>query len=386
MKNFEFYNPVRILFGKGKISEIDLHVPAKGKIMLCYGGGSIHKNGVYQQVVAALGDRDYIEFGGILPNPELEYLQPAVEIVKKEEVTYLLAVGGGSVIDATKFIAAAARFEGDDAWSILSESSEVKSAIPFGVVLTLPATGTEMNGNSVITKAETKDKLAFSSPYVLPQFSVLDPEITYSLPEKQVVNGVIDAFVHVMEQYLTYPGEAPVQDAYAESLLKILIEEGAKAYANKEPDYSNRANIMWAATNALNHFLSMGVPTDWSTHVLGHELTALHGMDHAVTLAIVLPGVMKAMKEQRKEKLLQYAEQIWGLTGFDHNLIIDEAIRNTEQFFVSLGVKVNLSDYGIGKETIDLILQRFSSRGMTYLGRCEDVHLNDVKSILESRL
>lgn len=386
MNNFEFYNPVRILFGKGKISEIDKHIPLKGKIMLCYGGGSIHKNGVYNQVVAALGDRDFIEFGGILPNPEFEFLLPAIEIVKREKIEFMLAVGGGSVIDAAKFIAAAAKFEGQNPWTILSESADVKSALPIGVVLTLPATGTEMNGNSVITKAETQDKLAFSSPHVLPQFSVLDPELTYSLPKKQVVNGVIDAFIHVIEQYLTYPSNAPVQDAYAESLLNVLKDEGSKAFKLEKPDYNNRANIMWAATNALNHFLSMGVQTDWSTHVLGHELTALHGLDHAVTLAIVLPGVMEAMKEQRKERLLQYAENVWGLTGFDHNLVIEESIRNTEQFFIDLGMKVRLSDYDLGQETIEKILERFKSRGLTYLGRCEDVHLDHVREILESRL
>ncbi len=386
MKNFEFFNPVRILFGKGKISDITSYIPSKSKIMLCYGGGSILKNGVYRQVVDALGDRSFIEFGGIMPNPKYEYLLPAVDIVRKEDVDFLLAIGGGSVIDAAKFISAAARFNGNDSWKIFSESAAVNSAIPIGVVLTLPATGSEMNGNSVITKAETKEKLPFSSPFVLPQFSVLDPEVTYSLPKTQVANGVIDAFIHVMEQYLTYPSNALIQDAYAESLLNILKEEGQKAYELEEPDYDNRANIMWAATNALNHFLSMGVSTDWSTHALGHELTALHGLDHAVTLAIVLPGVMAAMKEQRRDKLLQYAKNIWGLTGSDHSRIIDEAIQKTEQFFQSLGVKVRLSDYNIGKETIDKIIERFNSRGLTYISRCEDLHLDHVRVVMESRL
>ncbi|MCK5821249.1 MAG: iron-containing alcohol dehydrogenase [Bacteroidales bacterium] len=386
MDNFELYNPVRILFGRGKISEIDTHIPSKGKIMFCYGGGSIHKNGVYQQIVNALGEREYIEFGGIMPNPEYEFLLPAIEIVKKEKIDFLLAVGGGSVIDAVKFIAAAANFEGSDPWTILSESSSVKSAISIGVVLTLPATGTEMNGNSVITKKETHDKLAFSTPFVLPKFSILDPELTYSLPQNQVINGVIDAFIHVIEQYLTYPSDAPVQDAYAESLMNILKDEGQKAYTLEKPDYNNRASIMWSATNALNHFLSMGVKTDWSTHLLGHELTALHGLDHAVTLAIILPGVMEAMKEQRKEKLLQYAENVWGLTGIDHNSVIEESILKTEQFFKDLGVKVRLSDYDIGQETIERILERLNSRGLTYLSRCSDVHLDHVRDILESRL
>jgi len=386
MKNFEFFNPVRVLFGKGTIASIDKYVPKGVKIMLCYGGGSIQKNGVYEQVIKALGDRDYVEYGGIMPNPEMEYLMPAVEIIKRDEIQFVLAVGGGSVVDAVKFIVAAAKFDKGDPWEILSEGALVESAVDFGVVLTLPATGTEMNGNSVITKAATKEKFAFGSPEVFPKFSVLDPEVTYSLPMNQVVNGVADAFVHVMEQYLTYPAKADVQDAYAESLLQILKKEGAKAYCSPEPEYDNRANIMWAATNALNTFLSMGVPTDWSTHMIGHELTALHGLDHAVTLAIVLPGVMDVMREARKEKLLQYAENIWGLTGFDADAVIDEAIRKTESFFKALGIQTRLSDFEIGQETIELIIDRLTKRGTKYLGRSEDVHLDHVRTILESRL
>ncbi len=386
MKNFEFFNPVRVLFGKGMIANINKYLPKNTKVLLCYGGGSIKKNGVYEQVISALGETDYVEYGGIMPNPELEYLMPAVEIIKKEKIGYILAVGGGSVVDGVKFIAAAAHFKGSDPWKILSENAPISSAMPFGVVLTLPATGTEMNGNSVITKAETREKFAFGSPEVFPQFSVLDPEVTYSLPMNQVVNGVIDAYVHIIEQYLTYPTDALVQDAYAESLLRILKTEGAKAYCAKDLDYNNRANLMWAATNALNTFLSMGVISDWSTHMIGHELTALHGLDHAVTLAIVLPGVLEAMKDQRSEKLLQYAERIWGLTGFDQPAIIQEAIRRTEDFFNALGVKTRLSEYGIGNDTIDQIVERFKARGTGYLGRSADVHLDHVRAILESRL
>ncbi len=349
MNNFEFYNPVRILFGKGQIANLGAHLPDVGKIMLAYGGGSIKLNGVYKQVKDVLAGRDVVEFGGILPNPKYETIIPAVNIVKEEGIDFILAVGGGSVVDAVKFIAAASKYEGDDSWDILAKGAEVKSAIPFGVVLTLPATGTEMNGNSVISKISSKEKFAFSSPKVLPVFSVLDPEVSYSLPMNQVVNGVVDAYVHVVEQYLTYPSNAPVQDRYAESLLQILKKEGNVALLTNPPDYHNRANIMWTATNALNHFLSMGVQTDWATHQIGHELTALHGMDHAVTLAIVLPGLMYNVKEKRKEKLLQYAERIWGLSGFDHGGVIDEAIRSTENFFECMGIKTHLSDYKIGQ-------------------------------------
>lgn len=385
MKNFEYYNPVRVIFGKGTISKLDNYVPKNAKILLCYGGGSIMRNGVYDQVISALGDRHYIEYGGIMPNPEMEFLLPAIEIVKKDKLDYVLAVGGGSVVDAVKFIAAGAEYKGEDSWDILAKGEAVHSAIPFGVILTLPATGTEMNGNSVITKKATHDKLAFSSPMVFPQFSILDPEVTYSLPKKQVVNGVIDAYVHVMEQYLTYPAQAMVQDSYAESLLLILKKEGPKAYCEQEPDYANRANIMWTATNALNTQLSMGVPSDWATHTIGHELTALHGLDHAVTLAIVLPGVMHATKEVRKEKMLQYAENIWGLSGFDHVAVIDEAIRKTENFFNALGVETRLSEYQIGQETINLIMDRLNKRGLEYVGNSRDIPVAQVRDILESR-
>lgn len=386
MKNFEYYNPVRVLFGQGTIPQIDHHIPADARVLLCYGGGSIFKNGVYDQVMQGLGDRTVVEFGGIMPNPEYEYLVPVLDVIQKEKVDFLLAVGGGSIVDAVKFIAAASLYEGADPWDILAQSAPVRSALPFGAVLTLPATGSEMNGNSVITKAATKEKLAFGSPAVFPVFSVLDPETTYSLPLHQVANGVIDAFVHVMEQYLTYPVHALVQDAFAESLLLILKKEGPRAVCGGEPDYPNRANLMWAATNALNTQLSMGVITDWSTHGIGHELTALHGLDHAVTLAIVLPGVMKVMADVRTEKLMEYAERIWGLTGFDHQAVVGEAINRTENFFEALGVKTHLSDYGIGEDTIDLIDKRLRERGLTYLGRSKDVHVDHVREILHSRL
>ncbi|MCD6347007.1 MAG: iron-containing alcohol dehydrogenase [Bacteroidales bacterium] len=386
MNNFEFYNPVRILFGRGQIKRLTDMLPVGEKIMFAYGGGSIKQNGVYDQITEALAGREWIEFGGIMPNPRYEFLMPAVEKVKSEGVSFLLAVGGGSVVDACKFIATAAKFEGADPWTILSKGDKVESALPIGVVMTIPATGSEMNGNAVIMRNSSKEKLAFSSPIVYPKFSILDPAISFSLPMKQVVNGVVDAFIHVIEQYLTYPVNAEVQDHYAESLMRILMKEGEIAYSLQEPDYDNRATIMWAATNALNHFLSMGVPVDWATHFLGHELTALYGLDHAVTLAIVLPGLMQVMSEKRKDKLLQYAGRVWGLSGNDSSEVIQEAILKTEQFFISLGIKVRLSDYGIGSEGIDLIEQRLTDRGVEYLGRAGDLELKYARPILELRL
>ncbi|MDY0104171.1 MAG: iron-containing alcohol dehydrogenase [Lentimicrobium sp.] len=383
MNNFNFYNPVRILFGKGKIAEIGKLIPDDARIMITYGGGSIMKNGVYEQVKTALKGKNVFEFGGIEPNPRYETLMKAVEKVKAEKVDFLLAVGGGSVLDGTKFIAAAVYYEGESAWDILARMKPIHKAMPLAAVLTLAATGSEMNSGGVVTREETQEKLAFGSPLLYPQFSVLDPEITFSLPQRQVANGIVDAFVHVMEQYLTYPVNSPVQDRFAEGILLTLIEEGPRAINNPQPDYENRANLMWAATMALNGQLSLGVKSDWATHMIGHELTAYHGIDHAVTLAIVLPGVMRLLKEKRREKLLQYADRVWNITEGSESGRIEKAIVKTEQFFKSLGIGIRLSDHKVGQETIDRIIERFNSRRMTNIGNLKDISIGDVKLVLE---
>jgi len=386
MKNFEFYNPVRILFGKGTIAKINQHIPAGVPVLFVYGGGSIRMNGVYEQVTAALEGYEFYEYPGVQPNPEYEQLMPALDIIREKKIGFILAVGGGSVIDGSKFLAAAACYEGEDPWDILLKGAPVTKALPVGAILTLPATGTEMNGNSVVTRKSLKQKLAFGSSLVMPKFSVLDPEVTFSLPKHQIANGVIDAFVHVLEQYLTYPSKAEVQDRFAEGLLMILKDTGSKVYAAAKPDYDDHANFIWAATNALNTALSMGVLTDWSTHTLGHELTVLYGWDHAVTLAIVLPGVMQVTGEKRREKMLQYAERIWGITNFDHMAVINETIKNTEQFFRCLGVNTRLSEYGVGEEVIEKVVESLKSRDVYLLGRGKDVTIDDVPAILRSRL
>ncbi len=385
MNNFNYYNPVQILFGKGKIAEISKHIPAGLKIMMTYGGGSIKKNGVYDQVMAALKGYTVIEFPGIEPNPHYETLMKAVEIIKREQVDFLLAVGGGSVIDGTKFIVAAACFEGEDKWDILAKRAPIGRALPFAAVLTLPATGSEMNSGAVITRAETEEKLDFGSPLVFPKFSVLDPETTYSLPKRQIANGIIDTYVHVMEQYLGYPENAMIQDRFAEGILKTLIELAPKIYQAEVPVYDDRANFMWAATMGLNGLIACGVREDWATHHIGHELTAFHGLDHAVTLAIVLPGVLNGVKELRKVKLLQYAERVWGIDP-QNSQAGELAIARTEEFFQSLGVKTRLSDYGIGRETIDRIMKRFKERGTQYMSFLKDVNLDNLEAILISRL
>ncbi|MDD3742498.1 MAG: iron-containing alcohol dehydrogenase [Lentimicrobiaceae bacterium] len=383
MKNFNFYNPVRILFGKGKIAEIGKYIPKDKRIMLTYGGGSIMKNGVYDQVKAALKDRDIVEFGGIEPNPTYETLMKAVQRVKTENVDFLLAVGGGSVLDGTKFIAAAVYYEGDEPWEILSRMRPIRKAMPLASVITLAATGSEMNSGGVITRAETREKLSFGSPLLFPQFSVLDPQVTFSLPKRQVANGIVDAYIHVMEQYLTYPLNTPVQDRFAEGLLLTLIEEGPKAISDTEPDYNNRANLMWAATMALNGQLSLGVDSDWATHMIGHELTAYYGIDHAVTLAIVLPGVMRLLKEKRSEKMLQYAERVWNITEGSTEERIAKAISKTEAFFKSLGMGIRLSDHGVEADVIDRIIERFRMRRMTTVGNPKDINVEEVRTILE---
>ncbi|MEA5621046.1 iron-containing alcohol dehydrogenase [Cronbergia sp. UHCC 0137] len=380
MENFSFYNPVKILFGKGQIANIGAEIPVDAKILITYGGGSIKANGVYDQVKSALAGRNVLEFGGIEPNPHLETLMKAVELVRQEGVDFLLAVGGGSVADGTKFIAAAVPFEGDP-WDILAKGAPVSKAVPLGVVLTLPATGSEMNVNSVVTKWETQEKLYFGSPLVLPRFSVLDPETTFSLPPRQIGNGIVDAFTHVMEQYLTYPVNAPLQDRMAEGILQTLIEEGPKTLANPT-DYDARANFMWAATMALNGLIGVGVPQDWATHMIGHELTALHGLDHAQTLAIVLPNTLFVKRDRKWQKLLQYAERVWGIVEGTEEERVKEAITKTRNFFESVGVRTRLSDYGVGLETIPAVIKNLEKHGMTALGENKDVNPETVEQIL----
>ena len=386
MNNFVFQNPVKVLFGKGQIAQIGAELPAGAKIMLTYGGGSIFKNGVYDQVKEATKGLNIIEFGGIEANPKFETLMKAVAVCKAEGIDFLLSVGGGSVLDGTKFIAAAVCYEGSDPWDILAKSQEnpVKKALPVGAVLTLPATGSEMNGNAVVSRLETSEKLAFGSPLVMPRFSVLDPEVIFSLPERQVANGVVDAFVHVIEQYLTYPVNSPLQDRMAESVLQTLVEEGPKVLANRT-DYEAAANFMWSATMALNGIIAVGVPQDWATHMIGHELTAYHGIDHAQTLAIVLPGMMDLKRKNKEAKLLQFGERVWGITGGTTDERIDAAIAKTVEFFELMGIKTKLPDYGVPTGTIDKITERFRQRGFK-IGEKADIGPAEINKILKSRL
>ena len=379
MHNFTFKNPTEIIFGKGTIAQIDARIPRDGPILLAYGGGSIKQNGVYQQVQSALAGREIVEFAGIEPNPQYETCLQAVALAKRRQVRFLLAVGGGSVIDAAKFIAAAACYEGGDPWEILRTCGQgVKTAIPLGAVLTLPATGTESNGNSVISRKETAEKLHFGAACVFPLFSVLDPETTFTLPAPQVRNGIVDAFVHVMEQYLTYPAAAPLQDRLAEAILATLIQVGPQTLAQPR-DYDSRASLMWSATLALNTLISCGVPQDWSTHMIGHELTALYGLAHAETLAVVLPGVWAHQLAKKEAKLLQYGQRVWGETT------AEAAIGRTEEFFHALGMPTRLSAYQIdAEEAAAAVERRFTERAVKF-GEHEDIDGRAAAAILRSR-
>jgi NADP-dependent alcohol dehydrogenase len=366
MHNFSYHNPVKIIFGRQTIAELANEIPAGAKVMMAYGGGSIKTNGVYEQVKTALKNFDHVEFGGIEPNPHYETCMKAVALARREHVTFLLAVGGGSVLDGVKLIAAALHCP-SDAWeTIILQGAHLTQAMPLGAVLTLPATGSEMNGNSVITRAETSEKLSFSSPAVYPRFSILDPETTYSLPSRQVSNGVVDAFVHVCEQYINPPASAPLQDFYAESILKVLVEEGPKALATPYC-YEVRANLMWAATMALNGLIACGVPEDWRTHSIGHELTALHGLDHGQSLAVVAPGVWRAMLSSTHDKLLQMGERVFGITTGTPDNRVQLTIDTTEKFFRTMGVRTRLAEYGLDSSIIEPIAQRFAVRGGDYI-------------------
>lgn len=378
MRAFAFYNPTRIVLGRGAISRLAELVPQRARVLVLYGGGSIRRNGVYDQVVTALGGRSRLEFGGIEANPDFATLMRAVELVRTEKVDFLLSVGGGSVLDGAKFVAAAVPYSSDP-WEILTSSGAVvKQALPVGAVLTLPATGSESNGNSVISRRETREKLAFASELSFPVFSILDPETTFTLPKQQIRNGIVDAYVHVMEQYATYPAEAPLQDRQAEAVLSTLIENAEAALA-EPPSYDARATLMWCATNALNMLINRGVPEDWSTHQIGHELTALYGLDHAVTLAIVLPGVLRHCLDKKRAKLEQYGSRIFGIRG------AGLAIERTELFFREVGIATRLSEHGVdGAEAANICEQRFAKRG-TRLGEHEDIDAAAVGAILRGR-
>tara|TARA_R110000868_G_scaffold167991_4_gene402577 strand:- start:3231 stop:4388 length:1158 start_codon:yes stop_codon:yes gene_type:complete len=382
MLNFELYNPTNLVFGKGQIEKLGSLVPKGAKILLAYGGGSIFKNGIHEQVINNLKGHEIVEFSGIEANPHFETLMKAVAIVKEQHIDFILAVGGGSVIDGVKFISAAVHFEGNPI-DILQKRILIKeNAVPFGTVLTLPATGSEMNSGAVVTIESTKEKLAFGGSAMFPLFSICDPTVIESLPKRQLQNGVVDAYTHVMEQYLTYPHEGYLQDRIAEGILQTLIEVGPQVVENPK-DYALASNFMWSCTMALNGLIQKGVPSDWATHMIGHELTAMYGIDHARTLAVIAPSLYKVMFETKKGKLAQYGKRIFNLEGTEDE-IANEAINKTVEFFHKMGMDTKLSDYTKEySETADFIVNRFDERGWKGLGEKQNITLDKVKAIVE---
>ena len=384
MNNFELYNPTNLVFGKGQIEKLSALVPKNAKILLAYGGGSIFKNGIYEQVKTALSGFEAIEFGGIEANPRFETLMKAVAIIREQKINFILAVGGGSVIDGVKFMSAAALFEGNPI-DILQKRilfRDVSKVVPFGTVLTLPATGSEMNSGSVVTIEATQEKLDFGGSALFPKFSICDPTVIASLPKRQLQNGVVDAYTHVLEQYLTYPHDGYLQDRIAESILQTLIQVGPEVVENPT-NYALASNFMWSCTMALNGLIQKGVPSDWATHMIGHELTALYGIDHARSLAIIGPNLYRVLFETKKGKLAQYGKRIFNLTGSEDE-IAAEAINKTVAFFHTMGMQTKLSectdDYA---KTADFIVNRFKERGWEALGEKQNITLEKVQSIVE---
>lgn len=383
MNNFEYKNPTKIIFGKDTIEKLTNEIPKDAKVLLLYGGGSIMKNGIYDQVKSALKSVAIIEFGGIPANPEYSVLMDALKVIKDENITYLLAVGGGSVIDGTKFLSAAALYDGDTPWDILKNNIRSTKGMPFGTVLTLPATGSEMNSGAVITRKETKEKLAMGGPGLFPVFSILDPKVITSIPQRQLANGLADAFTHVLEQYMTYPVGGLLQDRFAESILQTLIEVAPKVL--KDPtDYEAASNFMWSCTMALNGLIQQGMPGDWAVHMMGHELTALFGIDHARTLAVITPSHYKYNFEAKKEKLAQYAERVWNVTEGNKEDKAYAAIEKTEAFFHQLGIDTKLSDYTKEYEgTAEEVAKRFTNRGWEGLGEHQSLTPQDAEEIVK---
>lgn len=383
MNNFNFYNPTRILFGKDQIKNIGRYIPPNSKILITYGGGSVKKFATFNQVMDALLGYEIFEFGGIEANPQFNTLMKAVTLAKEKNIDFILAVGGGSVMDGTKFIALAMHYDGnpEDLLYDGKKVSQIATATPFGTVVTLPATGSEMNSGAVIS--HNHGKFVVGSPLVFPKFSVLDPTLTYSLPETQVANGIIDTFIHVTEQYVTYPVEARFQDRTAEGILQTLIEIGPLTLKNPT-DYDLRANLVWCATMGLNGLIGAGVPQDWSTHMIGHELTAAFGIDHGKTLAIIQPASWRILKEQKYAKLLQFSERVWHIQAGTDDEKIDQAIEKTQAFFESLGVKTHLSDYSLTHSDIDLLINALEKHGLTALSESRAVNLDVSRKILEA--
>ena len=383
MNNFSFENPTKIIFGKGSIAKLATEIPTDKRILITFGGGSVKQNGIYNQVKLALKDHFLIEFWGIEANPEYETLLKAAELAKENHIDFLLAVGGGSVLDGTKFISQAIAYAGEP-WDIVKNPTLAQPSLPVASVMTLPATGSEMNHRCVVSYRARKEKLAFMSRHLFPIFSVLDPEVAYSLPKQQLTNGIVDSYIHVMEQYLTFPANALLMDRWAEGLLLTMIELWPKVVADPT-NYEVMSNYMLCATMALNEFISMGVPQDWATHRVGQELTALYGLDHGQTLAVLYPSLLRILKKEKFEKLLQYADRVWGIRQGSDDEKVEAVIAKTEEFFRSVGMFTRFSEYGIGENAVEEIVERVRQRGLNY-GEHKSVTPDVVREIVKLAL
>lgn len=384
MLNFEIQNPTKIIFGADQLAKLPAYLQTYNpkKILIAYGGGSIEKSGLLQRIEAELSAYTVFKFKGIEANPQFKTLMQAVDMIQQENIDFILAVGGGSVIDGVKFISGASRYEGDP-WEVLLRLPDkvFTDALPFGTVLTLPATGSEANSGAVISRDELKEKRTMGGPLFFPKFSFLDPTVVSTLPKRQIANGIVDSFMHVLEQYLTYPTGNLLQEREAEAILTTLIEIAAPLMENPA-DYKLAANLMWCANHALNGNLRCGVPTDWATHMIGHELTALYGIDHARTLAIIAPRLYEVKFENKKEKLAQFGSRVWKLQG-SKEAVGRQAIRRTEAFFESLGIATHISAYTpSGQDAAEIIRKRFEERGWNNLGERQDLSFDEVYSIV----
>lgn len=385
MQNFEIINPTRIVFGKDQLERLPQLInefSKKKRILLAFGGGSIKSTGLLNKILTHLKEFEVFEFGGIEANPQFSTLLKGVEFAKEKDIDFILAVGGGSVIDGVKFMTGAFHYKGDS-WDVLlrKEGCTFKEALPFGTILTLPATGSEANSGAVISRVELKEKRTMGGPLFFPKFSFCDPTVVATLPKRQIANGIVDAFMHTLEQYLTYPTNNLLQERQAEAILQTLIEIGPGIIEHPN-NYKFASNLMWCATHALNGNLRCGVPTDWTTHMIGHELTAIYGIDHARTLAIIAPRLYENQFENKKEKLVQYGKRVWDLEGTTDQ-IAHAAIQKTEAFFNSLGVHTKISEYSSDTDHIaEIIKSRFIERGWTAMGERQAISPIDVEEIV----
>ncbi len=389
MLNFEIQNPTQVIFGKNQLEKLSSYIHkfySGKKILIAYGGGSIEKTGLMAQIESHLQGFHIVKFKGIEANPEFTTLMKAVELIRQEEIGFILAVGGGSVIDGVKFISGAVNYKLDP-WDVLlrKEGCVFDSAVPFGTVLALPATGSEVNSGAVISRSEMKLKMTMGGPLFFPKFSFLDPSVVATLPQKQIANGITDSFMHTLEQYLTYPTDNLLQEREAEAILSTLIEIALPVL--KEPtNYKYASNLMWCASHALNGNLRCGVPTDWATHMIGHELTALFGIDHARTLAIIAPRLYEVKFKNKQEKLTQYGRRVWNLQGEDIS-VAKQAIAKTEEFFNSLGIETKISAYSEQVDDIHLIIKaRFEERGWNNTGERQDLTYDEVEEIVKNAI